>query len=215
MIAELKRRSPSKGELDSTLDATARTRAYAEGGARALSVLTEPTEFAGSLDDIAAARRAVTLPVLRKDFLVHPAQLWEARAAGASAVLLIARALGPDGLERLAGEAGQAGVEFLVEVRDEQELSWAIRVDAAMIGVNRRNLETLTMEEGVIERVLPLVPAGRLAVAESGIRERGDVEGAAVIGADAVLVGSSLSMASDAAAAVRSLTGVRRRPRAT
>lgn len=214
VIAELKRRSPSKGVLDSSLDAGERARAYAEGGARALSVLTEPTEFGGSLNDIQAARRAVALPILRKDFLVATAQVWEARVAGASAVLLIARALGPDAVRRLADSAREAGLESLIEVRDEWELRWALDADAAVIGVNRRNLETLEMEDGVIERLLPAIPGDRVAVAESGIRERGDVARAAALGADAVLVGSSLSTAVDAAAAVRVLGGVFRRSRA-
>jgi len=210
VIAELKRASPSKGVLDASLDAGARAAAYAAGGAAALSVLTEPTEFGGSLDDLRAARAAVEIPLLRKDFLVDEVQLIEARAAGASGVLLIARALPPARLLALAAAARSWGLEPLIEVRREAELELALGVPNAIIGVNNRNLETLEIDDAVSERLLRLVPGERIAVYESGVRHADDVRRAAALGADAVLVGSALSVAASAADAVRALTGVGR-----
>lgn len=213
VIAELKRRSPSKGAINVTLQVGPRAAEYAAGGAGALSVLTEPERFGGSLDDLREVRRAVALPVLRKDFIVSPAQLHEARTAGASAVLLIARALEPARFGALAAEATAIGLDLLLEVRDEDELARALAVPRGAIGVNTRNLETLAVDPGVGARLLPLVPRDRVAVYESGITTRADVERAASHGADAVLVGSSLSGAGDGAAAVRALAGVRARRR--
>lgn len=211
VIAEIKRRSPSKGALDESIDAGQRARLYAEGGASALSILTEPSEFGGSLDDLKAARAATSIPLLRKDFHVHPVQLFEARASGASAALLIVRALGPDDTRMMADAAREAGIEAVFEVRDDSELAWALDARATVIGVNRRNLETLEMEDGVIEQLIPEVPPSLFAIAESGVASRGDVERAAELGADAVLVGSSLSLSADPKQAVATLTGVPRR----
>lgn len=213
VIAELKRRSPSKGAINEGLDAGARAAEYEAGGAAALSVLTEPIRFGGSLDDLTAAGRAVAIPRLRKDFIVHEVQLLEARAAGASAVLLIARALPPARLLALAAAARHRGLECLVEVRDEAELATALEVPGAVVGVNNRNLETLAIDDAVGRRLLPLVPPDRVAVYESGVKTRAEVERAAACGADAVLVGSVLSAARDGAAAVRALTGVARHGR--
>lgn len=213
IIAELKRRSPSRGVLDDSLRAADRARAYVAAGARAVSVLTEPEEFGGSVKDLAEVRAAILQPILRKDFHVDPVQIWEARAGGASAVLLIARALGPDGLQRLAETARVAGVEPLFEIRDETELEWALDAGAELIGVNRRDLESLELDDTVIERLVPQIPATALAVAESGIRDRPQIETAAALGADAVLVGSALSVSTDGGSAVASLTGVERRSR--
>jgi indole-3-glycerol phosphate synthase len=210
VIAEIKRRSPSKGVINDALGAAERAAAYAEGGAAALSVLTEPERFGGSLDDLRAARAAVGIPVLRKDFITHRVQLLEARVAGASAVLLIARALEPAALAELAHEAATVGLDVLVETRTEEELVRALAVPGAVIGVNNRDLETLEIEPAVGERLIPLVPADRIAVYESGVRDVNDVERAARAGADAVLVGSVLSGAADATAAVRALTAVPR-----
>jgi indole-3-glycerol phosphate synthase len=211
VIAEIKRKSPSKGALDESIDAGQRARLYTEGGASALSILTEPSEFGGSLDDLRVARDATSIPLLRKDFHVHPVQLFEARAHGASAALLIMRALGPDDTRIMADAAREAGLEAVFEVRDDSELAWALDARATVIGVNRRNLETLEMEDGVVEQLIPLIPPDSYAVAESGVATRRDVERAAELGADAVLVGSSLSLAQDPKLAVSSLTGVSRR----
>lgn len=210
VIAEIKRRSPSKGVLDDALDAGARAAQYALGGAAALSILTEPSEFGGSLDDLAAARRAVSIPLLRKDFIVDEVQLIEARLSGASAVLLIARALPAERFFTLAAAAKSIGLDLLLEVRDEAELARALGVPDGVIGVNNRNLETLEIDDSVSERLLRLVPPERTAVYESGIQSVEGVRRAATLGADAVLVGSALSVVSSPVDAVRRLTGVPR-----
>ncbi|MHB1312114.1 MAG: indole-3-glycerol phosphate synthase TrpC [Gemmatimonadaceae bacterium] len=210
VIAEIKRRSPSKGTLDGTLDAAIRAAEYAGGGAAALSILTEPAEFGGSLQDLAAARGAVRLPLLRKDFIVDEIQLLEARAYGAAAVLLIVRALPPVRFESLAAEARDMGLGVLLEVRDERELERALRVSAGVIGVNNRNLETLQIDDSVSARLLSRVPSSRTVVYESGIVDVNGVRRAASLGADAVLVGSALSASSSPEASVRALVGVRR-----
>jgi indole-3-glycerol phosphate synthase len=211
VVAEVKRRSPSKGSIKEGIAADRQAAAYAAGGARAISVLTEPEHFGGSSEDLRTIRASVSIPLLKKDFHVDIVQLLEARALGASAVLLIARALPPGELERLAAEAKAVGLEVLAEVRDERELAAAVRSGAEMIGVNNRNLESLAIDASVGERLLPLVPSGLLAVAESGVSTVDDVRRMAAAGADAVLVGSSVSAAEDPAAAVRLLTSVERR----
>ena len=211
VVAEVKRRSPSKGTIRDGIAAEAQARAYAAGGARAISVLTEPEHFGGSAADLDAVRGAVAIPLLRKDFHIDPLQLLEARALGAAAVLLIVRALPPSELERLAAEAHALGLEVLAEVRDERELERASRVAPAMIGVNNRDLETLVIDPAAGERTLPLVPRGIVAIAESGVASVADVERMAAAGADAVLVGSMVSAAPDPAAAVRAIAGVERR----
>jgi len=213
VIAELKRRSPSKGVINETLDAPTRARTYTEAGAAALSVLTEPSQFGGSLEDLQAVHAVTPLPLLRKDFIVDEIQLLEARAFGASAVLLIARGLPPEQFRILAHAALDMGLDLLLEVRDEAELDRALEVPHAVIGVNNRNLETLVMDDGVSARLLPRIPTDRIAVYESGVTDRAAVERAGALGADAVLVGSSLSASSDARAALAALLGVRRHSR--
>jgi indole-3-glycerol phosphate synthase len=183
------------------------------GGAAALSILTEPSEFSGSLADLAAAREATAVPLLRKDFIVDEVQLLEARLSGASAVLLIARALPAGRFYALAAAAKSIGLDVLLEVRDEAELERALGVPDGVIGVNNRNLETLVIDDTVSERLLRLVPPGRTAVYESGIRDVDGVRRAAALGADAVLVGSALSVVSSPVEAVRRLTGVARSAR--
>lgn len=213
VIAEIKRRSPSKGSINEGIDAPDRARVYEQAGAAALSVLTEPERFGGSLDDLSAVRAAVVLPLLRKDFIVDEVQLFEARARGASAALLIARGLAPERFLALARTARAIGLEVLLEVRTDAELDLALGVGDAVIGVNNRNLETLVIDDRVSERLLPRVPTDRIAVYESGVSDRAGVERAAALGADAVLVGSSLSSAADPAAALRALCGVARHAR--
>ena len=214
VIAEVKRKSPSKGWIRPDMDAVAQARAYADAGARAVSVLTEPEHFAGSTSDLLAVRAAIALPVIKKDFHVEPIQLVEAKALGASAALLIVRALGPAGLPRLMQAARALALEVLIEVRDEQELDLALECDARVIGINNRNLETLAIDTGTSERLLGRVPSSIVAIAESGVSSRGDVERVALAGADAILVGSSISAAADPQDAVRRLTGVPRIARA-
>lgn len=213
VIAEIKRRSPSKGAINEGIRAPERAAAYVAGGAAALSVLTEPSRFGGSLEDLRAVRAAVDVPLLRKDFITDRVQLLEARVAGASAVLLIARALAPARLDALAAEAAALGLEVLVEVRDAEELARAVAVPGAVIGVNNRDLETLVIDDAVGAQLVPRVPAGRVAVHESGVTGAEGVARAAACGADAVLVGSVLSAAPDPVAAVRALARVARRPR--
>ena len=214
IIAEVKRRSPSKGAIRESMAAERQGEAYERGGASAISVLTEPAHFGGSLADLESMRARVAIPSLRKDFHIDEIQLHEARAAGASAVLLIIRALPSDRLAALMEVAAQLQLEPLVEAHTEPEVALAIELGARVIGINSRNLETLELDAGVPERLLALVPGGAIAIAESGISTRADVEARAAWGADAVLVGSALSAAGDPEAAVRALTGVPRRVRA-
>jgi indole-3-glycerol phosphate synthase len=213
VIAEIKRKSPSKGMLNSGIDAAAQASAYEQGGAAALSVLTEPTFFGGSLDDLRVARAAVKVPVLKKDFHVDVSQLIEARNARAAAVLLIARALSPDDFPKLMIAARRLELETVVEVRDESELERALEAGAEIVGVNSRNLESLQVDESVPERLVPMVPKGVVRIWESGVRDARDVERAAACGADAVLVGSALSRAENPVALINSMRGVpSRRP---
>lgn len=214
LIAEVKRASPSRGVIRSALDAESQAAAYKRGGASAISVLTEPDDFGGSDADIAAAIRGAELPILRKDFHVSAVQLFEARCLGASAALLIARAIEPSLFAELLEVARAIDLEILAEVRDGDELDRALENGARIIGVNNRNLETLEIEHGTAESLVPQIPAGIIAIAESGYADRAAVEAAAAAGADAVLVGSFLSAADDPATEVARLTGVRRVRRA-
>jgi len=210
IVAEVKRRSPSKGWIQANLNAAKQAAAYEQAGARAISVLTEPEHFAGSNDDLRNVRGAVAIPVLKKDFHVEPVQLLEAKALGASAALLIVRALGPIGLSRLTAAARTLALETLVEIRDERELEIALEAGARVVGINNRNLETLEIDPATSERLLKRIPGEIVAIGESGVSGRADVERMARAGADAILVGSSVSAASDPADAVRRLTGVPR-----
>ena len=212
VIAEIKRASPSRGPINPGLDAGAQARRYESLGAAAISVLTEPSRFGGSLDDITAVMEASSLPVIRKDFLVHPAQVEETAASGAAAALLIVRALAPGLLEEMAAAARSAGIESLFEVRDAGELERALAAGALIVGVNCRNLETLEIDDALHARLVPAIPNGVVAIAESGVASRDDVVRAAEAGADAVLVGSSLSRA-DSGNLLQSLSGVPRRRR--
>jgi len=215
IVAEVKRRSPSKGAINPSMSAGAQASLYVEGGAAAVSVLTEPAHFGGSLDDLRSARASVagSAPLLRKDFHVDELQLLEARAAGAAAALLIARALSPEVLHRLVAFAMSIDLEPLVEVRTTAELERAVATGARVIGVNNRDLETLKIEPEVGAALVRLVPADCVAIAESGVRGVADVKRAAGSGADAVLVGSSISASPDPTAAVRALTNVPRSKR--
>jgi len=203
VIAEVKRRSPSKGDIRIDLDPAGL--AYAAGGACAISVLTEPHHFAGSPGDLLAVRAAVDLPVLRKDFVTTPYQVWEARAWGADAVLLIVAALAPAELRALLGEAAEAGLDALVEVHTVAEAEVAAVAGATLVGVNARDLATLQVDPGRFADVRQALPAGTALVAESGIRHRADVQAAGAAGADAVLVGEALVRADDPTKAVRDL----------
>jgi len=214
IIGEVKRASPSRGAINSGLAVQQQVEAYERGNARAISILTEPESFGGSSDDLALAAKATSLPILRKDFHVSPTQLLEARALGAAAALLIARALPPARLAEMVSAANEIGLEPLVEVRTEDELEAALSCGAEMIGVNNRDLETLTIHTGTAARILPLIPEACVTVAESGYESRKSVELAAAAGADAVLIGSFLSASNDPVSALRSLVTVERRSRA-
>jgi len=208
VIAEVKRRSPSKGDLADIPDPAALATAYAAGGAAAISVLTEERRFGGSLDDLRAVRAAVETPLLRKDFIVEVYQLLEGRAAGADLALLIVAALAEDDLRRLHDQARELGMSVLVEVHDEPETERAVALGAELIGVNARNLKTLEVDDATFAKLAPLVPADRVLVAESGISGPADVARYAADGARAVLVGEALVRDGDPVAAVRAMREV-------
>lgn len=205
LIAEIKRASPSRGPLDESLDAGPLARAYADGGASAISVLTEPERFKGSLEDLQAARPA-GLPLLRKDFILDPFQVFEARAFGADAVLLIVRALGAE-LGGLLDTTRSLGMDALVEVYDEPDLERALEVGAKVIGINHRDLETFEVDPERTAKLAPRIPDDVVIVALSGISTRSDVEKMSAAGAHAVLVGESLVTSDDPAAKLRELRG--------
>ncbi len=208
VIAEVKRRSPSKGDLADIPDPAALATEYAAGGAAAISVLTEERRFGGSLDDLRAVRAAVDVPVLRKDFMVTPYQLVEARAAGADLALLIAAALDDDELTGLYDEARELGLTVLVEVHDEAETERAVALGAELIGVNARNLQTLEVDIDTFGRLAPLVPTDRVLVAESGITGPTDVKRFVAEGARVVLVGETLVRDGAPREAVAAMTGI-------
>lgn len=207
VIAEIKRRSPSRGSLAPDLDPSVLATAYEAGGAAAISVLTEPEFFAGSTADLQAAAASVTIPVLRKDFVLHPAQVWESRAIGADAVLLIVAVLDDEALSQLIATAGEAGIEALVEIHDEAEATRALAAGARVIGVNARKLATFEVDLKVAERLASRLDGFEARVAESGINGPADVARMTAAGYDAVLVGEMLVRHADPEAAVALLTG--------
>jgi indole-3-glycerol phosphate synthase len=205
LIAEVKRASPSRGLLKADLDPVAQARRYAGAGAAVISVLTDAKYFHGSLDDLAAVRAAVTVPLLRKEFIVDEYQLWESRAAGADAVLLIAAALEQTKLADLLHAATGIGLGTLVEVHTAEELERVLRLDAPVVGVNNRDLHSLATSLEPSLRLLPLVPRERVAVSESGLATAADVERVVAAGAQAILVGEGLVRAGDVEAKAREL----------
>jgi len=207
LIAEFKRRSPSAGEISATATVSAQVGAYERGGAAALSVLTDERHFGGSLEDLRAARAACGLPILRKDFVVDPYQLYEAAVNGADAVLLIVRALDDRTLVELYGTARDLDLDCLVEVHDAEELQRALEIDVDVIGVNNRDLDDGSVDVSRTYELMPDVPAGKTVVAESGISTREELEELERVGVDAVLIGSALMVAPDPEAKTRELTG--------
>jgi len=208
LIAEVKRRSPSKGVIREGIDPAEVAAAYEEGGARALSVLTEPEFFGGTLEDLAKARGATGLPVLRKDFVLDTYQVVEARAGGADAVLLIVAALPDVGLfGDLAAAAAHHNLAALIEVHSEWELDQAFEIEPELVGVNQRDLRTFDVDTGLAARLRRRIPRESAVVAESGIATRADVEALETAHVDAMLVGETLMRAGDPAAAVRELLG--------
>jgi indole-3-glycerol phosphate synthase len=213
LIAECKRRSPGAGAIRLDLGPQELVAGYARAGAAAVSVLTDGAYFGGSLEDLQAVSAAVPLPVLRKDFTLDTLQVIEARAAGADAVLLIARILEDATMARLHTAATALGMAALVEVHDARELDRAARMGAQLIGINNRDLATFVTDLGTTVSLLDHLPAGAAVVSESGIRTRGDVERLGAAGVDAVLVGESLLAAPDPSAAAATLVGVPKMPR--
>jgi indole-3-glycerol phosphate synthase len=205
VIAECKRRSPSRGVIRKDYDPVSIARGYAAAGAAAISVLTEPTFFDGSLDDLRAVRGAVATPLLRKDFIVSEYQLLEARANGADAVLLIVAALSPEELRRLAGRAAALGLDTLVEVHNDEELSVALGAGAGIIGVNNRNLRTLQVDVHASEALVARMPAGVSAVSESGLKTAGDLMRLSSLGYHAFLIGERFMGEADPGQALRVL----------
>jgi len=205
VIAECKRRSPSKGVLRAAYDPVAIARGYAAAGAAAISVLTEPTFFDGSLDHLIAVRAAVDVPLLRKDFVVSEYQLLEARAAGADAVLLIVAALRPAELKVLHDHARRHGLDVLVEAHDAEELSIAIDAGARIIGVNNRNLRTLQVDVHASETLIAKLPAAVIGVSESGLKTAADLTRLKALGYRAFLIGERFMTAADPGAALAEL----------
>lgn len=218
IIAEFKRASPSKGRFPIEVEPAAVALDYVHGGAAAVSCLTDGPFFAGSLDDLAQVVGAVRssgrpVGVLRKDFMIDPYQIDEARAYGASCILLIAACLDDDTLRGLQDYARSLGLGVLVEVHDERELDRALAAGAVLIGINNRDLKTLDVDLGVTARLAPSIPADVIVVGESGIRTAGDIQVMADAGIDAVLIGESLIVQPDRVSAVRELTGILTRKR--
>lgn len=207
LVAEYKRRSPSAGAIREQATVEEVAAAYERGGAAALSILTEEEHFGGSLADLERARTAVELPILRKDFHVDRYQLYEAKVAGADAVLLVVRTLSISELEALYAEARALELDALVEVHSEAELAAALELDVDVIGINNRDLDDFSVDLRRTFELLPDIPAGKTVVSESGIGSRRDVEELERVGVDALLVGETLMRAPDPEAAVRELTG--------
>ena len=208
LIAEFKRASPSLGPIAPDADIAGQVAAYERGGAAALSILTDGPHFDGSLEDLRAARAAATLPIIRKDFIVDPYQLYEAAVNGADAVLLIVRALSDRKLLALYEEARALDLDCLVEVHDAEELERALEADAEVIGINNRDLDEQRVDIQTTYELMPDVPAGKTVVAESGISGREELMELERVGVDAVLIGGALMTAPDPELKARELTGV-------
>lgn len=213
LIAEFKRRSPSAGWIRRDSLVADFIKAYSECGARAISVLTDEKFFGGSLSDLRAARALANVPILRKDFVLEEVQLFEARAAGADAVLLIVRALDDDSLRGLLTTARGIGLDVLVETHNEKEIERALRAGADVIGVNNRDLGSFNVDLGLTARMLELIPSNVIVVAESGIKNANDVANLGQLGVDAVLIGETLMRADNLCATVKTFASHPRRSR--
>lgn len=207
LIAEIKRKSPHKGVLVETLSAADTAYLYEDSGARAISVLTETEFFNGSIYDLQSAKRNTLIPILRKDFVVDPYQVWESRLVGADAILLIAAILSPSELADLHRLARQIGLEVLVEIHDESELNAVLAISPEMIGINNRNLKDFKIDHAATARLAPMIPNDIIKVSESGIKDRDDVLRAQDVGMNAVLVGESIVKAADKGRKIRELLG--------
>jgi indole-3-glycerol phosphate synthase len=207
LIAEIKRRSPSKGSLSSQLEPAATARLYESAGASAVSVLTDSHYFDGSESDLIAARECTALPVLRKDFIVDEYQVLQSRLMGADAILLIVAALSPEELVGLSRLAADVGLYVLTEVHDENEIGIAMKAGSGIIGINNRNLKTFEVSLSTTEKLRPLIPSGIVCVSESGIKNREDVLRVQVAGVNAVLVGEGIVTAEDPVVQIKTLLG--------
>jgi indole-3-glycerol phosphate synthase len=207
VIAEHKRRSPSAGEIRPDASVADIVRAYERGGAAAISILTEERHFGGSLDDLRAASETTDLPLLRKDFTIDPYQLYEAKAYGADAVLLVVGSMKARDLATLYGIANDLDLDAIVEVHDEEELDCALEIECDVIGINNRNLEDFSVSLETTFELLTDVPTGKTVVSESGINERAQIEELERVGVDAVLIGETVMRAPDPEEAVRELSG--------
>lgn len=205
LIAELKRKSPSRGMLRERFDPVSLAQQLQEAGAAALSVLTDETYFGGHLDFLRDAKQFTGVPILRKDFVIDPYQVYEAAFSGADAVLLIVRILSEEQIIQCMQAADGLGLEPLVEVHDESELKFALSCGAHVLGINHRDLRTLTIDPTLAERLIPRIPAGKTIVAESGIQTPADVQRLRKLGAHALLIGEALMTAPDPKAKVREL----------
>ena len=207
LVAEVKRASPSAGIISSDFDPAAIARFYAEGGASAISVLTEKNYFGGHLDHLRAVKEAVELPVLRKDFIFDDYQLYESRAAGADAVLLISELLAEEEMKELLELGSSLGLSCLVEAHGRRELEKTLAAGSEIVGINNRNLKTMEIDLKISIELLPLIPAGRIKVSESGIRSGEEAARLAGAGADAILVGEALIRSDDKIGKIRELLG--------
>lgn len=207
VIAEIKKKSPSKGSLNASLNVVSCAREYESGGASAISVLTEIDFFDGSLDDLIAVRQTVDCPLLRKDFIISEFQVWESRAAGADALLLIASCLNRERLSQLMKVCELAGIEALIEVHTEAELKTVIELEPKLIAVNSRNLQTFEVDPKTMARLAPGIPKEIVTVSASGLFERSDMISLEKLGIDAVLIGEALVRAEDRSLKLRQLLG--------
>jgi indole-3-glycerol phosphate synthase len=208
VIAEVKKASPSKGLIQPDFHPAETAAAYERSGASAISVLTEEAYFQGGSDYLRQVREAVALPILRKDFIFDDYQIYEAKVIGADAVLLIVAILGDEEIRSFMALAASLGLDALVEVHDEAEMAHAIACGATLIGINNRDLKTFNVELSTTHRLLPMVPAGTLAISESGIRDARDMETVKAWGADAVLIGETLMRSTDVESTFKALKGV-------
>ena len=208
VIAEIKRRSPSKGALRPELDPVELARIYEQNGASAISVLTDQRFFGGSLDDLRAVRMSTALPLLRKDFVVDPYQVYEARISGADAILLIAAILTTEQIASYGALAAELGMAALVEVHNQAEMTSALNAKASLIGINNRDLHTFNVTLDTTRALRPLIPPGTILVSESGIHTEADRESLRMLGVDALLIGESLLVSADVAQATRLMCGL-------